>query len=245
MTNSTPSQTAGAKMQYLIQRRATTARDELIAHWFANHMPGVIARQQQARANGESYATGYVASLFSAEDAPKGWDGVAQLWYDKPLPFPSQASGVKPADTFHEKVEPYWPWATQEWVFVAGKLPLNVQTLNAPFPCTRSGFLKQISLVAAKPGVNIERMFTHWLDVHAPNVQKTMNKVGGFRYAVSLSMDLDHAPYAGMAELYFPNADSQGAFWRTIEPDGFQEWVDADATLRFRCDTEMVGIEHS
>ena len=86
-------------------------------------------------------------------------------------------------------------------------------------------------------------MFDHWLDVHALNVQETLAKVGGFRYAVSLSIDLEHAPYAGMAELYFPDAAAQAAFWEVLEPDGFETWADADKTLRFRCGTEMVGIE--
>jgi len=229
-------------MQYLIQRKATTSREELIAHWFANHMPGVIARNQ-AGGEGRPSATRYVASLFSPEgDAPPAWDGVAQLWYEAPLPHPQQASGVAPYDTFQQKVEPYWPWATQEWVFVDGALPLDPPTLNAPFPCTRSGFVKQVSLVPAKPGADMQAMFGHWLDVHGPNVRETMTKVGGFRYAVSLSMDLDHAPYAGIAELYFPDLTAQAAFWDALQPDGFQQWADAEKTLRYRCGTEMVGI---
>lgn len=243
MSSIRPPATPGAKMQYLIRRKPETSREELIAHWFANHMPGVIARNEQA-SDGRPSASGYVASLFNQEDdAPPAWDGVAQLWYAAPLPRPAQASGVAPYDTFQEKVEPYWPWATREWVFVDGKLTLDPPTLNAPFPCTRSGFIKQVSLVSAKPGVNIQAMFDHWLDVHGPNVQETMKKVGGFRYAVSLSMELDHAPYAGMAELYFPNLAAQAAFWEALPRDGFQQFADVEKTLRYRCGTEMVGIE--
>lgn len=243
MTHSRPPQTPGAKMQYLIKRIGTASRDELVAHWFANHMPDVIVRNAQ-RAEGQPQASHYVASLFDPEGAaPQAWDGVAQLWYDAPLPYPAKANGVEPRDSFQQKVEPYWPWATREWVFVDEKLPLNPLTLNAPFPCTRSGFLKQVSLVVAKPGVDIEGLFSHWLDVHGPNVEKTMKQVGGFRYAVSLSMDMDNAPYAGMAELYFPDRSAQAAFWDALQPDGFQDWVDSDKTLRFRCSTEMVGIE--
>lgn len=242
MSDPRPPQTPGAKMQYLIKRRASTSRDELICHWFANHMPNVVARNTTHQAPSSPSASRYVASLFQASDDARGWDGVAQLWYDAPLPYPAQPSGVEPADTFHEKVEPYWPWATHEWVFVDGALPLDVPTLNAPFPCTRSGFLKQVSLVAAKPGTDVSAMFDHWLDVHGPKVRDLMAKVGGFRYAVSLSIDPERAPYAGMAELYFPDQQAQAAFWDAIEPDGFEAWVDSEATLRFRCDTEMVGI---
>ncbi|MCH9675344.1 MAG: EthD domain-containing protein [Gammaproteobacteria bacterium] len=243
MNNSRPPQTAGAKMQYLIKRRETTSREELIAHWFANHMPGVIARNEAQRNANKPHASRYVASLFNTEEeAFPVWDGVAQLWYDAPPATPAQPSGTVPADTFHEKVEPYWPWATHEWVVVDGDLPLNVPTLNAPYPCTRSGFLKQISLVAAKPGTDVQAMFDHWLDVHAPNVKETMTEVGGFRYAISLSIDPERAPYAGMAELYFPDVATQARFWEVLKPDGFQNWADPEKTLRFRCGTEMVGI---
>jgi hypothetical protein len=244
MSDSRPPQTPGAKLQYLIKRRGTTSREELIAHWFANHMPSVIKRNEENGSAGGLHATHYVASLFNADgDTPASWDGVAQLWFGEPPPPPAEPSGTKPVDTFQEKVEPYWPWATNEWVIVDGKLPLNPPTLNAPFPCTRSGFLKQVSLVAAKPGTDFGAMFDHWLDVHGPNVQETMTKVGGFRYAVSLSIDPDNAPYAGMAELYFPDVAAQAAFWELLQPDGFQTWTDPDTTLRFRCGTEMVGIE--
>jgi hypothetical protein len=235
--------TPGAKIIYLIKRKQNTSREELVAHWFANHMPSVIARNEN-NTEGRPRATRYVVSLFNPEgEAPQAWDGFAQLWYESPLPNPAQASGIEPHDTFQQKVEPYWPWATREWVFVDNKLPLDPLTLNAPFPCMRSGFLKQISLVVAKPETDVNALFEHWLDVHAPNVQETMAKVGGFRYAVSLSIDLEHAPYAGMAELYFPNVAAQAAFWEALEPDGFQQWVDFDRTLRFRCSTELVGIE--
>ncbi len=236
-------ETPGAKMQYLIKRHPSTSREELIAHWYANHMPGVIARNE-SYSDESKRATRYVASVFDHEDAAAhGWDGVAQLWYNAPLPHPKQASGVEPYDTFQQRVEPYWPWATREWVFVDGALPLDPLTLNAPFPCTRSGFLKQVSLVAARPGVDVQHMFDHWLHAHGPNVQETMTKVGGFRYAVSLSTDLEHAPYAGMAELYFPDRTAQAAFWDILKPDGFQEFSDPERTVRFRCGTEMVGIE--
>ena len=53
MTAERPTATPGAKMMYLIKRRATTTREELIAHWFANHMPDVIARAEQAAAAGK------------------------------------------------------------------------------------------------------------------------------------------------------------------------------------------------
>ncbi|NKB58102.1 MAG: hypothetical protein GKS00_17395 [Alphaproteobacteria bacterium] len=244
MTASRPPATQGAKMQYLIKRRADTSREELIAHWFANHMPGVIDRNTKNRAAGKPHATHYVATLFDPEpDKPHPWDGVAQLWYAEPLPRPAQASAVKPYDTFQEKVEPYWPWATREYVVMDGKLPLAPLTLNLPFPCTRSGFFKVTFLVAMQPGADRNALFDHWLDIHVPNVRQTMEAVGGFRYVVSHSLEPDTEPYAGMAELYFPDSSGWTAYRETIQPDGMAQWVDYDAMSIFCSGMEMVGIE--
>ena len=46
-----PQPTDGARMVYLIKRKTEPTREELIAHWFANHMPGVIARKRLASPN--------------------------------------------------------------------------------------------------------------------------------------------------------------------------------------------------
>ena len=234
----------GFKIQYLIKRRDSTSREELIAHWYANHMPGVISRNHKNRMEQKPFADRYLVTLFDTTLSPPGkWDGVAQLWYDEAPPRQTQASGIVPQDSFHEKVEPYWPWTTEEWVALAGELPLSPLTLNAPFPCTRSGFVKQTSLVAAKPNVEVADLFDHWLTVHLPNVRDTLVEVGGLRYAVSLSVDANAAPYAGMAELYFPNRAAQAGFWQLLKPDGFQKLVDPGKTVRFLSGTELVGIE--
>ncbi len=244
MTTSRPPQTPGAKMQYLIKRKPTTSREELIAHWFANHMPGVIDRNVQNSKASKPHATHYVATLFDPiPDTPMQWDGVAQLWYDAPLTRPTQASAVEPYDTFQEKVEPYWPWATREYVVIDGGLPLSPLTLNAPFPCTRSGFFKVTFLVALQAGGNRDELFDHWLDVHVPNVKQTMEAVGGFRYVVSHSLEPETEPCVGMAELYFPDSSGWAAYRDHIKPDGMSQWVDYDAMQIFHSGTEMVGIE--
>ncbi|MEM7405697.1 MAG: EthD domain-containing protein [Pseudomonadota bacterium] len=232
----------GAKMQFLIKRKAATTREQLVAHWFANHMPRVMERNDRQEAAQEPFFRHYLVSLFDAHDGDEhAWDGVAQLWFDAPTPRPATASGVVPTDSFHEKVEPYWPWATQEWIAVEGSLPVEPLTLDAPYPCSRSGFLKQTSLVAARPGVDLDDMFAHWLGAHVTNVMQCLEQVGGLRYVVSLSTDLEHAPYAGMAELYFPDAAARTAFWDIIQPDGFQDFVDAGKTRRFTGATEFIG----
>ena len=134
------------------------------------------------------------------------------------------------------------PINTVEFVAVDGPLPVEPNTLNEPFPCTRSGFVKQVSLVPLRAGVSMEKLVNHWLDVHLPNVVETLKKVGGFRYVVNLSTDMDRAPYAGMPELWFPDLAAQQRFWQEIKPDGFAEVADAERTVRLLCGTEMVGV---
>ena len=64
MTAARPPETPGAKMMYLIKRQATTTREELIAHWFANHMPAVIAR---LRVDGDPIAMEYADFIEQSE----------------------------------------------------------------------------------------------------------------------------------------------------------------------------------
>ena len=241
MTGSRPTKSKSAKMQFLIKRRQTATREELIAHWFANHMPDVIAQNTAEAITGRPQASRYIATLFDPRPGnPHLWDGVAQLWFPKPLPRPKVAHGEIPKDTFQEKVEPYIPWATHEYVVMEGDLPLDPPTLNPPFPCTRSGFFKVTFLVCLKDGSNSSELFNHWLDVHIPNVRKTMEAVGGFRYVVGHSQEPAAEPYAGMAELYFPSASNWSKYKDLIQPDGMERWV--GEVLRFESGTEMVGI---
>lgn len=237
--------TPGAKMMYLIKRRPSTSREELVAHWFANHMPLVISGQQARADAGKLHATRYIATLFDAgRDGTHVWDGVAQLWWDRPLPRPDGPHGGEPTDTFQQKSEPYTQWGTTEYVVIDGsdRLPVEPLTLNPPFPTTRTGFVKMTFLVKAAAGADHDAFFAHWLDVHAPNVAGVMNEVGGFRYVISHSLEPDVEPYAGMAELYFPDDDSRRAFGRTIQPDGMERWTEPGGTVVLRSHTEMIGI---
>ncbi|KAI9021196.1 hypothetical protein DFJ74DRAFT_672202 [Hyaloraphidium curvatum] len=235
----------GVKMNYLIRRKPTTTRDELIANWFANHMPAVIAGTKAATDAGRVGARRYIATLFDqaeAKGAERPWDGVAQLWWDKEPPSPKEPFGTKPSDTFQEKAEPYSPWATRENIILDGSERLAVvpNTLNAPFPCTRTGFLKVVVMVSGKPGVDYNKFFDHWLNVHSKNVAGVMQQVGGFRYVINLSVRPEEAPFAGMAELYFPDEASYKRQMELIKPDGMENFMSkADF---YTCRTEMVGI---
>ena len=234
----------GAKMMFLIRRRADASREELIAHWFANHMPGVISAQGKAAAGGHPHAWRYLATLFDPQDRNDAWDGVAQLWFDQPMPRPAAPFGEPPRDSFQEKAEPYVPWATREYVIVDGadRLPVTPLTLNAPFPTTRSGFCKAVTLLAARPDADVTAMSRHWLTVHAANVAATLKAVGGFRYVVSLSIDPGAEPYVGMAEVYFTDAAAMRAFRERLEADGMERWLDPAATRMLTAGTEMIGI---
>jgi hypothetical protein len=241
-SRSTPAATPGAKMMYLIKRKPTTSREELVAHWFANHMPLVIERQKHASAVGKLHATRYVATLFlPIADGTHPWDGVAQLYWDRAFPKPNAPFGDPPSDSFQERAEPYWQWATTEYVLIDGALPTAPLTLNTPYPTTRSGFCKATRIVTAKPGTDYAAFYEHWLTVHAQNVIETMRSVGGFRYVVSHSMTPQQEPYAGMSELYFPNEDAWAQFRARLKPDGIERYVDPGLPV-LKSDTEMVGI---
>jgi hypothetical protein len=232
-----------AKMIYLIKRRDGATRDELIAHWFANHMPAVIANAHSRAAGGQLAARRYIASLFNPTAVGDvEWDGAAQLWWDRPLPLPDEPFGTEPTDTFQQQAKPYMPWATREYVVLDGgdRLKAEPLTLNEPFPTTRSGFYKLTVLITAKDGADHEAFFRHWLTTHASNVATVMQSHGGIRYTVSLSSDLANAPYAGAAELWFENEDAFDDYSNVIEPDGMAQWVANRIVLVTT--TEMVGI---
>lgn len=231
-------------MMYLIRRRAGVSREALIAHWFANHMPAVIRSQELQASAGRLAASRYIATVFDVPppEAPEAldWDGVAQLWFPDTLPMPREAHGTRPTDSFQERAEPYLPWATREYVVVDGALPVEPLTLDPPFPCTRSGFVKASLFVTAKADADLDALHAHWFEVHAPSVVSTMSAHGGFRYVINLSMDPAVAPYTGMAELYFPDQASLDGFLEELPSDGIRDYFDRLDMLT--ASTEMVGI---
>ena len=234
---------AGAKTIFLIKRLPEVSREELVAHWYGNHMAGVVAAQRRQGERGTNHAFRYIVTLFGANTAGEHpWDGMAQLWFKEPLPVPDKPYGRPPRDTFQQKTEPYLPWTTTEYVVMDGALPAEPLTLNDPFPSTRSGFFKVSFLVAAKLGTDYDAFFAHWLTKHVPNVRSVMEQVGGFRYVVSHSVAPAAERYAGLAELYFPDESGWQGYRQTVKADGMEEWVDMERMKIFRSNTEMVGI---
>ncbi len=237
--------TKGAKMLYLIRRRPGVSREELIVHWFARHMPLVIESQRKASAAGKFHAWRYIATLYDANaEGQHVWDGVAALSFDSALSTAGVAHGEPPMDSFQERAFSYSPWATREYVVIdgSGHLPITPSTLGVPYPCTRSGFLKISFLVKAKAGVDLVAFHEHWQYVHAPNVAAVMQKVGGMRYVLNLSVEPDVAPFAGMAELWFHSVEDWRRYRATIQPDGMERFASDEGTLVLRSVTEMIGI---
>ena len=246
LTPSTPpAATPGAKMIYIIKRKPTTSREEVVAYWYAHHMPWVIEANRDQATEGQPSARHYIVTLFDA--TKKGeypWDGMAQLWFDEALPKPEVPHAITPRDSFQQKVEPYMPWATREYVVMDGSEYLKVEplTLNASFPCTRSGFYKVNFLVKAKEGADFDKLYSHWLNIHVPNVRSVIEKVDGFRYVVSHSINPQAEHYAGLAELYFHDKTGWAKYRETIKEDGMEEWVEGEGTLVLKARTEMIGI---
>ena len=67
MTPSVPKENNEAKMVYLIKRKPNTTREELVVHWYANHMPGVIERNKRNQIEGKQYAKRYTVSIFNSQ----------------------------------------------------------------------------------------------------------------------------------------------------------------------------------
>jgi hypothetical protein len=235
--------TPGYRMNVLIRRRPGVTRDELVANWFANHMPGVVKGMAGAALAGRPHAHRYIATLFDAPtERALAWDGIAQLWWLIHPPKPKQPHGTQPVDTFQEKAEPYLPWMVREHVVIDGALPVTPNRLNEPYPFTRSGFHKLTYLLKTKPGADHDAFVRHYLEVHAPGAVPALMRAGCTRYVVAFSLDPASEEFAAHTELWLPSADAHAAAQRELKPDGIERFLDAEKSLAFTSATEMVGI---
>ena len=233
----------GYRMNVLIRRRPGVTRDELVANWFSNHMPAVVKSMAGEALAGRPHAHRYIATLFDApaQEAP-AWDGIAQLWWKINLPKPKEPHGTKPMDTFQQKAMPYMPWMVRECIVLGGELPVTPNTLNEPYPFTRSGFHKVTYLMKTKPGADHDAFLRHYLEIHAPGAAKPLAAAGCTRYVVAFSVDPVNEEFAAHTELWLPNASALAAAQREMKPDGIERFLDAEKSLVFTSGTEMVGI---
>lgn len=235
--------TPGYRMNVLIRRRPGVTRDELVANWFANHMLAVVKSMAGAALAGQPHAHRYIATLFDAPaQAAPAWDGIAQLWWKINLPKPKEPHGTKPADTFQQKAMPYMPWMVREHVVIDGALAVTPNTLNEPFPFTRSGFHKLTYLLKTKPGADRDAFVRHYLEVHAPGSVGALTRAGCARYVVAFSVDPVNEEFGAHTELWMPSAEAVAKAQSEMKPDGIERFLDAEKSLLFTSGTEMVGI---
>jgi len=229
------------KMLFLIRRRAHTTRDALVAQWFKNHMPAVIAAQSSAKEKGFNHATRYWATLFQ-ETGERAWDGVAQLWFQAPMPYPDEPFGTQPSDSFQEHAEPYHAWETEETVLF-DHLPLaQGLTLNEPYPTTRTSMHRITLLIPAESSSIDLSTLNHWLGHETAPFQDQAEAAGCLRCAVSLSTQPNRDPYLGVLEFYFTAVSDWPAFLAQLSDPLIQELLESTTTERYFSDTEFIGI---
>jgi hypothetical protein len=229
------------KMLFLIRHRAHTTRDALVAQWFKNHMPNVIAAQSVAKARGFNHATRYWATLFQ-ETGERSWDGVAQLWFQAPMPYPDEPFGTQPSDSFQEHAEPYHAWETKETVLFDHLPFAQGLTLNEPYPTTRTSIHRITLLIPTESGSIDLSTLNHWLGHETGPFQDQAEAAGCLRCAVSLSTEIDRDPYLGAIEFYFAAADDWQNYSADVGDAFIQSLLLAEGTEIYFSDTELIGI---
>lgn len=193
----------------------------------------MVAYYTSQAKKGRPAPTRYIASVFdysgdngSQESSSAPWDGVAQLWWPQIPASPKQPHGTKPTDTFQEKAEPYNQWATKEYVLLDGELTVKPNTLNAPFPTSRSGFFK-VTVLYSSSSSNLAS--------EAVKRTSALKNAGCFRHILDISEE-SGSQYSAMEEIYFKEAGQ----WRQFEKSvGAQLFQGATVLLG---GTELVGI---
>lgn len=229
---------SGVKMLFPVRRKQETSRSEFIAFWFAHHMPVTIAAMA-------GRGRGYIGTVFDSDpDTRSAWDGIAQMFLSKRLNNPPAGFGAEPVDSFHERIEPYFGWPTREFVVVpgSGELPVRPLTLSVPYPTSRSGFFKVVTFFPRVAGASQEALQSRWLDKRAPAIAEALQLAGGFRYTVSISMEPNAAPYAGMEELYFHDESAWRRFEQADPPNEALDEGTPEERQQFFSDTEFIGI---
>jgi hypothetical protein len=226
------------KMMFPVRRKPSTSRAEFIAYWFAHHMPVTIAAMA-------GRGRGYIGTVLqAAQESGHEWDGMAQMFLAEPLRNPRKGFAAKPVDSFHERIEPYFGWATREYMVLAGAddLPLQPLTLSIPSPTSRSGFFKVVSLRPNATDADHESLQSFWLHERAPKIADAMREAKGFRYVIGLSLEPETSPYAGMEELYFHDEAAWQHFQELVKADDSVGWALDEDSYLYYADTEFVGI---
>lgn len=230
------------KVHYLVRRNETTTREELFVHWYANHMPRIIANNESGKGPEISR---YTISLFDkptgTDSASTPWDGIAALCVEEELPKPKEPRGINPTDSFEERVIPFRQWQTKEYIVddPSNKLPITPLRLNRPLPCTRSGYLRVNRLIPLNPDADWTMLEKYWLDVRAPRLRNILKDANAFGFVINISLHPADAPYAGLEEYYFSDDSNWHASQSLVN---FEENEFFGASEIFTTHTEFVGI---
>ena len=194
------------KLMVLVRRGQGVSHDELVAKWQDAHMPAVIKHVQPE---------GYCVTFF---DADSSFDGMATLYFADPEKarrwYTTADLATALNDGFFEVTDgkPV-VLVCEEHVVVDGPHPANA--------------VKVTGLLRRKPDVDTETFYKSWLDDHAPNVSATLKATpGGLRYVVSQATLGGSKPeYAGLAEVYYADAEAARAHMRKLGPDNFLQYA--------------------
>lgn len=201
--------TNAVKTMSVIRRREGVSHEQLVAHWMDPHAPGVRTHLQPDR---------YAVTVFDPRDGRAKYDGMAVLGYDDAERAEARAASDGAAevarDGFLQLIERPTRLTVQEHVIVPG--PTDARPASAE---ERNSAFKMTFLVSAREGVDAERIRTHWLELHAPNVKSNFVASGGVRYVVNLVVNLPEGGIIGVPELWY--RDREAALAHHIADDGF------------------------
>jgi hypothetical protein len=208
------------KLVVLVRCGEGVSHDELVAKWQDAHMPAVIKHVQPQ---------GYRVTFFDA-DAP--FDGMATLYFADPEKarrwYTTADLATALNDGFFEVTDgkPV-VLVCEEHVIVDGPTP--------------TGAVKVTGLLRRKADVDADTFYNSWLDDHAPNVSATLKATpGGLRYVVShATLGGSKSEYAGLAEVYYADADAARAHIRKLGQDNFLQYADSAGFLN---GYEVIGI---
>ena len=205
------------------RRGDDVGHDELVQHWRNEHMPAVMKHVKPDR---------YRVTFFDeGEHVP--FDGMASLWFsDAELAkrWYTTADMVTELDDGFFELTDKRPvvLVCQEFVVVDGAQPEDA--------------VKVTGLVRRKPDIDKVQFYQSWMDDHAPNVEETLRATpGGLRYVVShATLGGQNPEYAGLAEVYYEDADAANAHMQRLGPDPFLKVANPAGFLR---GYEVVGID--
>lgn len=206
------------KRVFGVRRRDGVPHEELVDAWRDEHIPNVLRDLDPDR---------YAVTFFRQREGTP-FDGMAVLGFDdakrgRAAFAPSDPPRSCAVDALMKRS------ARGAFTFDATE-HVQVDGPRGPF--------KSVALVTKRPGVPMADLVRHWTEVHAPNVAGAADGLGGFRYVVSIGEGLaEDAPYHGMAEVYYEDAEAWKAHGRAITPDGF------DAFALTRPEGLMLGQE--